>query len=84
MAELGIPRRLRRIRSSKPVGEDLPRARSPRTVREAVWTVSDRCYGTLCDAIVHTILTQDFVRHISFMLQRRRGYQAGPTGKRDP
>ncbi len=46
------------------------------TVRGTVWTITDQCNGTLFHAIVHAILIQDFVRHISFLLPQGHSYLA--------
>ncbi len=44
------------------------------TVRGTVWSITDKCNGTLFHAIVHSILIQDFVRHISFVLTAGHTY----------
>ncbi len=44
------------------------------TVRGTVWSITDKCNGTLFHAIVHSILIQNFVRHISFLLTAGHTY----------
>ncbi len=44
------------------------------TVRGTVWSITDKCNGTLFHAIVHSILIQNFVRHISFLLSAGHTY----------
>jgi hypothetical protein len=46
------------------------------TVRGTVWSITDKCNGTLFHAIVHSILIQDFVRHITLVLPAGHSYLA--------
>jgi hypothetical protein len=46
------------------------------TVRGTVWSITDKCNGTLFRAIVHSIQIQNFVRHISFLLTAGHSYLA--------
>jgi hypothetical protein len=46
------------------------------TVRGTVWSITDKCNGTLFHAIAHSILIQNFVRHISFLLRPGHSYLA--------
>ncbi len=45
-------------------------------VRGTSWSISDRCDGTLIHAIVHAVVVQDFVRHITFLLHAGHSYLA--------
>ena len=46
------------------------------TVRGTVWTIADRCDGTLTHAIQHTVTVNDFVRHKTVILRAGRSYLA--------
>jgi hypothetical protein len=49
---------------------------SSATVRGTIWTISDRCDGTLVHAIRDTVLVQDFVRHTTILLHAGHSYLA--------
>ena len=46
------------------------------TVRGTVWTISDRCDGTLTHAIRDTVLVDDFARHKTILLHAGQSYLA--------
>jgi hypothetical protein len=51
------------------------------TVRGTVWTISDRCDGTLTHAIRDTVLVDDFARHKTILLHAGQSYLAkAPAG----
>jgi hypothetical protein len=49
---------------------------SSATVRGTIWSVSDRCDGTLTRAIRDTVLVDDFVRHTTILLHAGQSYLA--------
>ena len=49
---------------------------SSATVRGTIWTIADRCDGTLTHAIRDTVLVQDFVRHKTILLHAGQSYLA--------
>jgi hypothetical protein len=49
---------------------------SSATVRGTIWTIADRCNGTLTHAIRDTVLVQDFVRHVTVILHAGHSYLA--------
>ena len=49
---------------------------SSATVRGTIWTIADRCDGTLTHAIRDTVLVQDFVRHTKILLHAGHSYLA--------
>ena len=49
---------------------------SSATVRGTIWTIADRCDGTVVHAIRDTVLVQDFVRHITVILHAGHSYLA--------
>jgi hypothetical protein len=49
---------------------------SSATVRGTVWTIADRCDGTVVHAIRDTVLVQDFVRHTTVILHAGHSYLA--------
>ena len=49
---------------------------SSATVRGTIWTITDRCDGTLVHAIRDTVLVQDFVRHTTILLHAGHSYLA--------
>ena len=49
---------------------------SSATVRGTVWTISDRCDGTLTHVIRDTVLVDDFVRHKTILLHSGQSYLA--------
>ena len=49
---------------------------SSATVRGTIWTVADRCDGTLTHVIRDTVLVDDFVRHKTILLHSGQGYLA--------
>ena len=49
---------------------------SSATVRGTIWTIADRCDGTLTHAIRDTVLVQDFVRHKTILLHAGHSYLA--------
>jgi hypothetical protein len=49
---------------------------SSATVRGTIWTISDRCDGTLTHVIRDTVLVDDFVRHKTILLHAGQGYLA--------
>jgi hypothetical protein len=49
---------------------------SSATVRGTIWTIADRCDGTLTHAIRDTVLVQDFVRHKTVLLHAGHSYLA--------
>ncbi len=49
---------------------------SSATVRGTIWTIADRCDGTLTHAIRDTVLIQDFVRHRTILLHAGNTYLA--------
>ena len=46
------------------------------TVRGTIWTVADRCDGTLTHAIKDTVTVNDFVRHKTIILRPGHSYLA--------
>ena len=46
------------------------------TVRGTVWTIADRCDGTLTHAIKDTVTVNDFVRHKTIILRAGHSYLA--------
>ena len=46
------------------------------TVRGTIWTVADRCDGTLTHVIRDTVLVDDFVRHKTILLHSGQSYLA--------
>jgi hypothetical protein len=53
---------------------------SSATVRGTIWTVADRCDGTLTHVIRDTVLVDDFVRHKTILLHAGQSYLArAPT-----
>jgi len=46
------------------------------TVRGTIWTISDRCDGTLTHVIRDTVLVDDFVRHKTILLHAGQSYLA--------
>jgi hypothetical protein len=46
------------------------------TVRGTIWTIADRCDGTLTHAIKDSVLVSDFVRHKTIILRPRHTYLA--------
>jgi hypothetical protein len=56
---------------------------SAATVRGTAWTISDRCDGTLVTVQRHTVLVQDFVRHVTVLVRAGHRYLArAPTKRR--
>jgi hypothetical protein len=55
---------------------------SAATVRGTVWSISDRCDGTLVTVQRDTVSVQDFVRHITILLHARQSYLARAPGRR--
>ncbi len=49
---------------------------SSATVRGTIWTIADRCDGTLTHAIRDTVLVADFVRHKTILLHAGQSYLA--------
>jgi hypothetical protein len=49
---------------------------SSATVRGTIWTISDRCDGTLTHVIRDTVLVDDFVRHKTILLHAGQSYLA--------
>jgi hypothetical protein len=49
---------------------------SAATVRGTVWTVSDRCDGTLTHDITDSVAVSDFVRHKTIVLHAGQSYLA--------
>jgi len=49
---------------------------SSATVRGTIWTIADRCDGSVVHAIRDTVLVQDFVRHITVILHAGHTYPA--------
>ncbi|HYB30866.1 MAG TPA: IPT/TIG domain-containing protein [Solirubrobacteraceae bacterium] len=49
---------------------------SSATVRGTIWTIADRCDGTLTHAIRDTVLVDDFVRHTTILLHSGQSYLA--------
>ena len=49
---------------------------SSATVRGTIWTISDRCDGTLTHAIRDTVLVDDFVRHKTILLHAGQSFLA--------
>jgi DNA-binding beta-propeller fold protein YncE len=49
---------------------------SSATVRGTVWTIADRCDGTLTHAIRDTVIVDDFVRHVTVILHTGQSYLA--------
>jgi len=54
---------------------------SSATVRGTIWTIADRCNGTLTHAIRDTVLVQDFVRHKTIVLHAGHSYLAAAIAK---
>ena len=53
------------------------------TVRGTVWSISDRCDGTLVAVQRDTVAVQDFVRHVTVIVHAGHSYLArAPTKKR--
>ena len=46
------------------------------TVRGTIWTIADRCDGTLTHAIKDTVTVSDFVRHKTIILHAGHSYLA--------
>ncbi len=46
------------------------------TVRGTIWTIADRCDGTLTHAIKDTVTVSDFVRHKTIILRPGHSYLA--------
>jgi len=46
------------------------------TVRGTIWTIADRCDGTLAHAIKDTVTVNDFVRHKTIILRPGHSYLA--------
>ena len=53
---------------------------SAATVRGTVWTVADRCDGTLTHDITHSVAVTDFVRHKTIVLHAGQSYLARKPG----
>ena len=51
------------------------------TVRGTIWTVADRCDGTLTHVIRDTVVVDDFVRHKTILLHSGQSYLAKAPGK---
>ena len=49
---------------------------SAATIRGTVWTIADRCDGTLTHAIKDTVTVNDFVRHTTIILHAGHSYLA--------
>ena len=49
---------------------------SSATVRGTIWTIADRCDGTLTHVIRDTVLVDDFVRHQTILLHAGQSYLA--------
>jgi IPT/TIG domain len=49
---------------------------SSATVRGTIWTIADRCDGTLTHVIRDTVLVDDFVRHTTILLHAGQSYLA--------
>jgi hypothetical protein len=49
---------------------------SSATVRGTIWTVADKCNGTLTHVIRDTVLVVDFVRHTTILLHAGQSYLA--------
>jgi large repetitive protein len=49
---------------------------SSATVRGTIWTIADRCDGTLTHVIRDTVLVDDFVRHKTILLHTGQSYLA--------
>jgi len=48
-----------------------------------VWSISDRCDGTLVAVQRDTVAVQDFVRHVTVIVHAGHRYLArAPTGRR--
>ncbi len=54
---------------------------SSATVRGTIWTIADRCDGTLTHVIRDTVLVQDFVRHKTILLHAGQSYLAAAIAK---
>jgi hypothetical protein len=52
------------------------------TVRGTVWTMSDRCDGTLTVVQRSTVAVRDFVRHITVLVHAGHRYLARAPSKR--
>jgi Putative Ig domain len=55
---------------------------SSATVRGTVYTVADKCNGTLTRVIRDTVLVDDFVRHKTILLRSGQSYLARPIVSR--
>ena len=55
---------------------------SSATVRGTIWTIADRCDGTLTHAIRDTVLVDDFVRHKTILLHAGHSYLARAIASR--
>jgi hypothetical protein len=53
---------------------------SAATVRGTVWTVADRCDGTLTRDLTDSVAVNDFVRHTTIILRAGQSYLARPRG----
>ncbi|MBV9941970.1 MAG: hypothetical protein JO262_07585 [Solirubrobacterales bacterium] len=51
---------------------------SAATVRGTIWTIADRCDGTLTHDITDSVAVIDFVRHKTIILHRGQRYLAAP------
>ena len=49
---------------------------SAATIRGTIWTIADRCDGTLVHAIKDTVTVDDFVRHKTIALHPGHSYLA--------
>ncbi len=55
---------------------------SAATVRGTIWTIADRCDGTLTHDITDSVAVNDFVRHKTLVLHRGQRYLAAAAGSR--
>lgn len=55
---------------------------SAATVRGTVWSVANRCDGTLTHVISHTVAVTDFVRHVTVVLHAGQSYLARAPARR--
>jgi putative pyrroloquinoline-quinone binding quinoprotein len=49
---------------------------SAATVRGTVWSIADRCDGTLTHDVTHSVVVNDFVRHKTIVLRAGQSYLA--------
>jgi hypothetical protein len=56
---------------------------SSATVRGTVWTIAERCDGTLTHAIRDTVIVQDFVRHKTILLHAGQSSLALAIARKD-